>query len=86
MNLISKIIKIGDPNRKSRFHAQNSKRIPNGEILTITLEFLLRIFDLQRKGPWLAKPAVRAIKNIMQNNQNNMKIYLNLSFAVDMLC
>jgi len=69
MTLRNKILKSGDFERISRFHTLRGQRIPTSEIFAIPFELLLRIFNVQRKGPWISKPAIRLMSRLISEKQ-----------------
>jgi len=69
MTLRNKILKSGDLERISRFHTLRGQRIPTSEIFAIPFELLLRIFNVQRKGPWISKPAIRLMSQLISEKQ-----------------
>jgi tRNA A58 N-methylase Trm61 len=60
-----KLLKAGDVNRTSRIHTLRGQLIPVSEIFTIPLELVMRILHLRRQGPWLSKPAIRLLAQLM---------------------
>ena len=69
MILMNKLLRAGDLSRNSRFHTLRGQLIPISEIITIPLELTLRILRLYRKGPWLCRPAIRVMNQLITNNE-----------------
>ena len=68
MESLLKIFKTGDKFRKSRFHSLRGDFMPILEIPQIPVELVLRFFRINRKGPWLSKPAIRALEVILKTS------------------
>jgi hypothetical protein len=70
MSFLSKVVRAGDETRRTRFHTLRGDLIPKKEIVTAPFELILRLFGLERKGPWLSKSAVHEISKLLRNGKN----------------
>ena len=67
MRLSSKVIRAGDESRKTRFHTLRGELIPKRELITVPMEFLLRLCGRERTGPWISKSAVRELSRLLND-------------------
>jgi len=66
MGFLAKILRTGEVDRKSRFHTFRGELIPLQEFIEIPLELMLRLFRIERGGPWLSKSAVKALEELLK--------------------
>ncbi|NCV45032.1 MAG: hypothetical protein EBX09_05745 [Actinobacteria bacterium] len=70
MSILTKIIRAGNEDRRTRFHTLRGNLIPKREIATAPIELFLRCVGLERKGPWLSKSAVREISKLLRDGKH----------------